>query len=179
MKRRQPRGNALRTPAVSIPKRVAAYTAVCAAIVLHATAFAQTAADFTGTWRLNEKKSGPNVGGNGPLVPFASELVVKQTPTELHVAANSVRQEPMSAVFKLDGSKVTMQGPAGIRETGEARIDGAHLAITSRRSFTSPLGETVVEFKEIWTLDGTTLTVEKTRIDGGGSATQKAVYDRN
>ncbi len=179
MKRSRPRGNRLRTSGVSGVKRVVTCTALCAALALHATAFAQTAPDFTGTWRLSEAKSGPNVGGNGPLVPFASQLVVTQTPTELHVAASSVRQEPASAVFKLDGSKVTMQAPAGITETGEAKVDGSHLVITSRRSFTSPLGETVVEFKEVWTLEGTTLTVEKTRIDEGGSATQKAVYDRN
>jgi hypothetical protein len=152
---------------------------VCVVLLLQAAAFAQTHPDFTGTWRLNQAKSNPNVGGNGPLVPFSSELLVKQTPTELHVTVTSVRQEPMSAVFKLDGSKVTMQAPAGITETGDAKFDGSKIVITSRRSFTSPLGETVVDFKEVWTINGTTLTVEKTRSDNGETATEKAVYDKS
>ena len=62
-----------------------------------------------------------------------------------------MRQQPTSALFKLDGSKVTIKAPSGITETGEAKLEGANLVITSRRSFTSPLGETIVDFKEVWT----------------------------
>ena len=45
-----------------------------------------------------------------------------------------------------------MEAPAEITETGEASFDGATLVVTSRRSFSSPAGDTVVEFKEIWSL---------------------------
>ncbi len=89
-----------------------------------------------------------------------------------------MRQQPTSAVYKLDGSKVPIKAPSGITETGEARIQGANVVITTRRSFTSPLGETVVDFKEVWTLNGTALTIEKTRTESGDSATEKAVFDK-
>ena len=159
-------------------KHVAIVVGVCLALVLQAAAFAQTRPDFTGTWRFNQAKSSPNIAGNTPIVPFPSQLVVKQTPTELHVEGTSVRQQPTSAVFKLDGSKVSIKAPSGITETGEAKFEGSNVVITSRRSFTSPLGETIVDFKEVWTLSGNTLTIEKTRTESGDSATEKAVFDK-
>jgi hypothetical protein len=151
---------------------------VCLAIVLQAAAFAQGRPDFSGTWRFNQAKSSPNIAGNTPIVPFPSQLVVKQTATELQVDGSSVRQQPTSAVFKLDGSKVSIKAPSGITETGEAKFEGSTMVITSRRSFTSPLGETVVDFKEIWTLNGNVLTIEKTRTESGDAATEKAVFDK-
>ena len=68
--------------------------------------------------------------------------------------------------------------PRGTPEPGEPRLDGGRVVIAPRRSFTSPAGETVVEFKEVWTLDGSVLTIEKTRVETGESATVKAVYDK-
>jgi hypothetical protein len=127
-------------------KRAVVGAVACLALILHAAALAQTRPDFTGRWQLNQDKSGGRAGGNGQIVPFSTQIDVTQTATELHVTASSVRQEPISAVFNLDGSKVTLKAPRGITETGEAKFDGAKLVITSRRSFTSPLGETVVEF---------------------------------
>jgi hypothetical protein len=96
----------------------------------------------------------------------------------LYVESTSVRQAPLTVVFKLDGSKVTVQAPRGITETGEARFDGATLIVTTRRSFSSPAGETVVDFRETWRLNGSVLSIEKTRTQSGDSATETAVYDK-
>src|SRR6267142_6889243 len=125
---------------------------VALALGVHAVPLAQTRPDFSGTWRLNVGKSGPNVAGNTPNIPFPSQIAVKQTPTDISVESTSVRQQPVSGVYKLDGTKVTVQAPEGISETGEAKFDGGNLVITSRRSFSSPAGEVVVDFKEIWSL---------------------------
>ena len=159
-------------------KQTAIVAGVCLALMLQAAAFAQARPDFTGTWRFNQAKSSPNIAGNTPIVPFPSQLVVKQTATEFHVDGSSVRQQPTSAIFKLDGSKVSIKAPSGITETGEAKFEGSNVVITSRRSFTSPLGETVVDFKEVWTLNGNVLTIEKTRSESGDAATEKAVFDK-
>jgi hypothetical protein len=148
------------------------------ALGVHAVTLAQTRPDFTGTWRYNQGKSNPNTSGNTPNIAFPSQIVVKQTPTEISVDSTSVRQQPVSAVYKLDGSKVAVQAPPGISETGEARIDGGNLVITSRRSFSSPAGDIVNDFKEVWTVTGNTLTIVKTRIQSGDSITEKAVYDK-
>jgi len=159
-------------------KRATIVLGVALTLGVQAVALAQARPDYSGTWRFNQAKSSPNIAGNTPNVPFPSQIVVMQTPTELSVASSSVRQQPMSAVYKLDGSKVTVQAPSGILETGEARFEGANVVITSRRSFSSPAGETVVDFKEIWSLTGTALTIEKTRTQEGESASEKAVFDK-
>jgi hypothetical protein len=138
---------------------------------------AQAKPDFSGTWKINAAKSG-QVTGNTPNVAFASQLDVKQTATELSLAATSVRQAPTMAIYKLDGSTVTVSAPKGITETAQAKLDGMNLVITTRRSFTSPLGETVINFRETWTVNGNVLTIEKSRLEEGESVTEKAVYDK-
>ena len=154
--------------------------AVSVAMTLGAQAIsiAQAAPEFSGTWRLNQSKSSRAIVGNTPDIQFASQLEVKQSATDVSMVATSIRQQPVSAVYKLDGSKVNVQAPEGITETGQAQLDGTTLVITSRRSFSSPAGDIVVDFKEVWSRSGNELTVEKTRTQSGDSSTQKAVYDK-
>lgn len=154
--------------------------AVSVAMTLGAQAIsiAQAAPEFSGTWRLNQSKSSRAIVGNTPDIQFASQLEVKQSATDVSMVATSIRQQPVSAVYKLDGSTVNVQAPEGITETGQAKLDGATLVITSRRSFSSPAGDIVVDFKEVWSRSGNELTVEKTRTQSGDSSTQKAVYDK-
>jgi hypothetical protein len=154
--------------------------AVSIAVTLTAQAIsiAQAAPEFSGTWRLNQAKSSRAIVGNTPDIQFASQLEVKQSATDISIVATSIRQQPMSAVYKLDGSKINVQAPEGITETGEAKLNGMTLVITSRRSFSSPAGDIVVDFKEVWNRSGNELTVEKTRAQSGDSSTQKAVYDK-
>jgi len=151
---------------------------VVATLGAPAVVFAQARPDFSGTWRISQTKSGRNVVGNNPEIQFASQLEVKQTPADISVLETSVRQQSLSATYKLDGSKVDVQAPEGITQTGAATIDGASLVITSRRSFSSPAGDIVVDFKEVWTRNGNELTLEKTRTQSGESSTQKAIYDK-
>src|SRR5215510_7470173 len=110
---------------------------LCVALLIGvpSAAFAQAKPDFSGTWKFNQGKSTPGIAGNTPNIPFPSQIVVKQSPTEFYVLSTSVRQAPVTATFKLDGSKVTVEAPRGITETGEARFEGANVVITTRRSF--------------------------------------------
>ena len=140
---------------------------------------AQATPDYSGTWKFNQLKSTPGIAGNTPNIAFPSQIVVKQSPTELSVQSTSVRQAPVAANYKLDGSKVTVEAPRGITETGEAKFEGPNVVITSRRSFSSPAGDQVVNFKEVWTVEGTVLTIVKTRVEDGESNTEKAVYDKS
>jgi len=160
-------------------KRVIVALGVALTLGAQTGAFAQGRPDFSGTWRISQSKSSRSVVGNTPDIQFPSQLEVKQTATDIAVVATSVRQRPVSATYKLDGSKVSVQAPEGITETGQAVVNGSNLVITSRRSFSSPAGDVVVDFKEVWTANGTELTVEKTRTQVGDTpSTQKAVYDK-
>ena len=141
-------------------------------------ASAQSMPSLSGTWKLNFDKSGDRIAGNGAAVAFPSEMIITQSPAELSVERTSVRQAPFKAVYKLDGSRVNVTAPAGISETAEAKFDGATLVITSRRSFSSPAGDVVTEFREVWTVTGNLLTVRKTVTQEGDSETETAVYDK-
>ncbi len=143
-----------------------------------ADVLAQAKPDFAGTWKLNQQKSTPGVAGNTPNIAFASQIVVTQSPTDLSVASTSVRQAPVTAVYTLDGTKVNVEAPRGLTETGAAKFEGSNLVIMSVRSFSSPAGDTVVNFKETWTVNDGVLTIEKTRIEDGGNSTEKGVYDK-
>jgi len=159
-------------------KRWTMAISVAVALGAEAISLAQAGTDFSGTWRLNQAKSSRAIVGNTPDIQFASQLEVKQSATDISIVGTSVRQQPVSAVYKLDGSKVNVQAPEGITETGEAKLNGMMLVITSRRAFSSPAGDVVVDFKEVWSRTGNELTVEKTRTQSGDSSTQKAVYDK-
>ena len=139
---------------------------------------AQATPNLSGRWLLNYERSGRGVTGNSPDVVFPSELTVSQTPTELSVRRASVRQAPFSAVYKLDGSRITVDAPAGISETAQAKFDGATLVITYRRSFSSPAGDVVTDFREDWNVNGTMLTIKKTVTQEGESQTETAAYDK-
>ena len=77
-----------------------------------AAAVAQSTPNLAGTWRLNFDKSGDRIAGNGADVSFPSQMVIAQTPMELTVERTSVRQDPFKAVYKLDGSRVTVAAPS-------------------------------------------------------------------
>jgi hypothetical protein len=136
-------------------------------------ALAQATPELSGTWRVN-----PAAGDAARLI-FPTDLVITQSSTELIVERNSVRQGAISAVYSLDGSRVDVEAPSGITETAEASFDGASLVIASRRSFASPAGEIVVELRELWTVEGDVLTIEKTETQFGESRTGSAVYDKS
>lgn len=152
---------------------------VALALGVQAVALAQARPDFSGTWRFNQEKSSQGIAGNSPDLPFPSEIVVKQTPTDFDVASTSVRQSPFAAVYKLDGSTVSVEAGQGITETGTARFEGDTVVITTHRSYPSPAGEIVAEFTETWSLSGTVLTIEKTRTQDGESVTETAVFDKS
>ena len=159
-------------------RHVAIGLVVALSLSVQATAFAQGKPDFSGSWVFNQGKSGRGTSGNSPTLPFPSEIEVKQTPTEVTVAVATVRQKPVVAAYKLDGSPVKVEMTGGVSETSEARVDGSNLVITSRRTFPSPIGEVVVNFKEVWTLDGNALTIEKTRSTDLENTSAKAVFDK-
>src|SRR5688500_20248100 len=100
----------------------AALTVLVVAAWPHVVAQAPT--DLAGTWRLNYDLSESPVGGGGIDVPFPSEMVVTQSPTELSVTRRSVRQAPFAAVYKLEGGRVGVEAPDGMTETGGAGAEG-------------------------------------------------------
>lgn len=159
--------------------RMAIILTVVLSLAVPAAAMAQGKPDFSGMWVFNQGKSGKETAGNSAVLPFASELEVKQQgATEITVASATVRQKPVTATYKLDGTPVKVEMTGGVTETSEAHLDGSNLVITTKRTFTSPIGEVVVNFKEVWSVNGNLLTIQKTRSSELDNVTATAVFDK-
>jgi hypothetical protein len=131
---------------------------------------------FTGTWLFDQQASGGRPG-NG--ISFPTELDVIHAAGELHFQANSVRQDALEVVYKLDGSEVVVpQVSTGVAERATARLEGNKFVITAKRTFPSPAGEVVVDIQDVYSLDRDVLTVERTQRIADVPSTGKAVYNR-
>jgi hypothetical protein len=164
--------------------------AIAMVIALVAMAAAQPKPDFSGTWTFDEAKSDPapaRAGGGGGGgggrgggrmggAP-ATAMTIKQTAAELSMD----RTTPMgtqTVVYKLDGSESTNtigMGPA----TSKAAWDGARLVITTTQTVQGRGGEITINSKEIYSVQGPTLTIETTRSTPAGELTRKLIYTKS
>jgi hypothetical protein len=144
-----------------------------------ALAQAQTRPDFSGKWEISQAKSSAGATSNSANISFASELIITQRPAELHVEIRFPRSEPLTTVYKLDGSEITAGTPAGVTEKAKAAWDGNSLVVTARRVVSSAFGDFVTDSKEIWTRTGNVLTITKTETSDGVVTNERAVYDRD
>lgn len=164
--------------------------AIAFAVALVATAAAQSKADFSGTWTFDEAKSDPapaRAGGGGGGgggrgggrmggAP-ATAMTIKQTPAELSIDRTTA-QGSQTAVYKLDGSDSTNtigMGPA----TSKAVWDGARLVITTTQTIQGRGGEITVNSKDVYSVQGSTLTIETTRTTPAGEQNRKLIYTKS
>lgn len=152
--------------------------AAAAAALMPAFALAQARPDFSGRWEVSQAKSTTGAVGNGATISFGSELAVTQHPAELHVELRHPRSAPMTTIYKLDGSEVTVATPADVKETARATWDGQTLVITATRVVSTQFGPFASETKETWSRAGNVLTIRKTQNADGIIDNETAVYDR-
>lgn len=139
---------------------------MAAAILALATAASAQKPDFSGTWTLDPDGAAAGGGvalGDGPAT-------VAQTTDALTV--KGPMGDEATLTFKLDGSgsRNMIVGPDGqlADSLSTATWDGPRLRIVTRQEVEGRL----VEFTQVWTVDGSRLTVETT----GARGTQTRVY---
>lgn len=158
-------------------KRARVGVVAAAVLAVASVAFAQSKPDFSGTWTLDPEASGMAAGagagaggdrrGRGGM---AGPMTVKQTADTLTVERGEGERKTV-LTYKLDGTESVNKramGPAQIESTSVARWDGNKLTITTK---TAGRRGNVMESTETWTLDGTSLTIQR----GAGS---KQVYEK-
>jgi hypothetical protein len=152
--------------------------AAVALVVGPALTLAQVRPDFSGRWGISQANSSAGAVGNSAKVIFPSELIVMQHPGELHVEMRFARAaDTITAVYKFDGSDITLSTPAGITETARATWEGQQLVITARRVVSTAFGDFVTDTKEMWSRTGNVLTVRKTQSTDGLAATETAIFE--
>jgi hypothetical protein len=159
---------------------------IIAAAVLAVTslAFAQAKPDFSGTWTLDADASGMAAppaggapggggGGGGRGGALGNGGTIKQTADTLTIE-RAMGDQKVVVTYKLDGSesKNTMMGRGGtpMESVSTAKFDGPKLTIVSKQD----MGGQMVESTSVWTVSGSTLTIETTNARG----TQKRVYKK-
>ena len=135
---------------------------LAAVVALSPLVVLQAQADISGKWTYDPAKS-----RRGDL-QFPVDLVIKQSPTEVSVESSATRQAAVTVTYRLDGMETTTVVPGGITVKAKAKMDGDKFLVDERRSFNTPGGELVNDIKEVYSVSGNTLTVQRTMTTGRG-----------
>ena len=157
-------------------KIVRAWALVMATAV---AAAAQGNPDLAGTWTLDAVKSDqvpPAARGTAATpstTPPARQLTIA-------VAADnvSIAQGAQPAVFKFDGTETFWF--QGGENRGTAAWDGGRLVVSWKRDFYAGprAGYVAYSGKDVYSVAGGSLTVEKTTMGPAGTDTKKFVYNK-
>src|SRR5579862_1656408 len=152
-----------------------AVIAACA-VLFPLVAFAQGNPNLAGTWTLDRgaTPTGRGAGGiNG--IPLAGTMIIKLSPASVTVEADTGSGQSMQAfVYKLDGSTNAVPGSLGWDTKAKAAWEGDTLVVTTQRSMQGPTGVMGVETRDVYSVSGDTLTIERSL----GRAKQKLIYKK-
>lgn len=161
---------------------VALALAMMVALALPAALRGQAHPDLAGTWIVDEARSDPAPGGRGAGGGFGrggglppNQMVIRQTDAELVVSTGN-----QNVYYNLDGSERT--GPPGGETKSRIAWEGNKLVVTWKREFFAgpDKGYVTSTGKDVYSLDGTTLTVEKTTsMPQQPPQTRKIVYSKS
>jgi hypothetical protein len=128
--------------------------------------------DFSGTWTLDPAGT-PAASGGGSGALGNGPSTVRQTADALTIE-RTMGDDRVTLTFKLDGtdSRNMMVGDGGqlADSLSTARRDGPRLTIVTKQEIDGKVAEST----EVWTVEGSTLTVETASARG----TQKRVYKK-
>jgi len=171
---------AIQTPTCS--RQFFLAVSLCAALAGGAgSLLAQGRPTLAGTWMLDESASDPAAAtqarggrrGGGP----PGQMVITQSATEI-----TVQRGNQTFTYNLDGSETP--GPPGGETKSRMAWDGGTLVVTWMREFFAgaDLGYQTSSGRDVYTLTGDTLTVERTasNVRGrGGEQTVRSVYRKS
>ncbi len=136
------------------------------------------AADFSGTWVLNEDKSEIGEGRGGRA---ASQMVVEQKDNSLSIKSTRTGrngdERTNEETLTLDG-KETKSSTERSETVSTATMDRDVLTILQKRTFTRDGNTMESKSEQKWQLDGTTLVIDAKSESSRGERQMKLVYDK-
>jgi hypothetical protein len=149
---------------------------IAVAILAMATLARAQKPDFSGTWTLDPASApaaGAGRGGGGGALG-TGPATVKQTADALTIE-RTMGDAEVTLTYKLDGTEsrnmVMGRGGQPADSLSTAKWDGPRLTIVTKQEMDGQ----VSEFTQVWTVEGSTLTVETTNARG----TEKRVYKKS
>jgi hypothetical protein len=132
------------------------------ALLLSLSAFSQTPADFSGTWKMDPARS-ESAHQTVPIGPVT--LLISQTPTQITIETKTGPKDKATIAnekltYNLDGSESANSGNSGVSVTCKAHWEGANLVTETARN----LENSTVTTRYTFTLDpgAKELTLNKT-----------------
>jgi hypothetical protein len=129
--------------------------------------------DFSGTWTLDPASAQAAGGGGGGGAPGNGSATVKQTADALTIE-RTMGDARVTLTYKLDGTEsrntFVVRGGQSADSISTASWDGPKLTIVTKTEMDGQVREST----QVWTLEGSTLTVETTSARG----TQTRVYKK-
>ena len=170
------------------------FTTILSLFVLAASASAQKATNFAGTWTLDIAKS--RISDREKAAIEFQSLTVVQTDQDVTVTTSTKRVSPagaekvagptsISSAFTFDGKETVASstGPDGksMPVRTSSMWDGSKLVLTTSRTFGSPQGEITTVQKDTWDLmpDGKTLIIRRDNTGPDGTSTTARVYTKS
>jgi len=149
---------------------------IAAIVACSAAIAAQASSDLAGTWTI-ERGAAPGGRGAGGIagIPIANTIIIKLSPSDVTMETDTGSGQSMqSFVYKLDGSSNPVPGALGWETKATAAWQGASLVVMTRRSMTGPTGPMGVDVKDIYSVVGDILTIDRSM----GRVTQKLIYKK-
>jgi hypothetical protein len=155
---------------------VAVDLSVVLATALTVVLAAQANTELAGTWTI-ERDPAPAGRGAGGIagIPIANTMIIKLSPDDVTMETDTGSGRTMqSFVYKLDGSSNPVPGALGWETKATAAWQGASLVVMTRRSMTGPTGPMGVDVKDVYSVAGDVLTIDRSM----GRVTQKLIYKK-
>ena len=128
---------------------------------------------LTGTWVLDTVTGGR--GANFAGFALATRMSVSHFASELRVVTNTgTTGQPLTTVYRLDGSEHPIPGPIGWDTRARARWSEDQLTVNVTRTVEGPTGPVVFNITDVYRISGDTLILERS----AGNRSQANVYRR-
>ena len=126
---------------------------------------------LAGSWTIDRAAGSAGRGIAG--IPLPTTLVIKVSTGDVTMEADTGSgQATQTFVYKLDGSTNAVPGALGWETRATASWDGGRLVVMTRRSMTGPTGPMSVDVKDVYSVAGDVLTIDRSM----GRVAQKLVY---
>ena len=151
---------------------------VLALTVSVSAVFAQAKPDFSGTWKLSAT-SPPNYPGSAGWGVPSPTVVVKQSPTEITIQSGQYGSNPMTVVYKLDGSdtiwdaqSATQSGTTTmVKWRTKARWDGTKLILFTWNTALN-------QMRDVMSVSNGALTIQRGTEQPGPSTNATLTYNK-
>jgi hypothetical protein len=150
------------------------HVVIVAFVALSAAIAAQGNSQLAGTWTIDRGGAPAGRGGGGIAgIPIANTMIIKLSPNDVTMETDTGSGQSMQTfVYKLDGSVNAVPGALGWDTKARAAWEGASLVVMTQRSMTGPTGPMGVEVKDVYSVAGDVLTIDRSM----GRVTAKLTY---